>query len=352
MVPSIMPTIDRRIFRLVLASLALLALALAFSDDSAACDAEASRMSNGHFYFPLTPNPDKMAGIAEAAEYADIAHYAAREMLVRAHTENITEADVVLAIENAMVTAGADECSFDTIVASGADSAIPHGDYSDDATNLILPGEVVVIDLGARVDGWASDETRTYVLEPVPENFSHVYNIVKEAHDLSAPYLVHMTPAYVIDKVARDHITEAGYGEYFTHGLGHGVGICVHERPLLAQRNMTSFGMTYDLNRDIASMADVVTIEPGIYLPGEWGIRIEDDYRVYDDHSERLTFTPDGLEWAIIRANETIDNTTPEAEPPESSNLPVPGTAELVVALAFVAVTGRRRGQTQRSIDV
>ena len=281
-----------------------LVLILGFSSHGQACDSEASRMSNGHFYFPTSPNPDKMAAIKEAGVYADIGHAAAREMLARAHHENITEFDVVQIIEKAMVDAGADESSFETIVASGEDSAIPHGNYDDDETNLILPGEVIVIDLGARVDGWASDETRTYVLTPVPENFTQVYNIAKVAHDISAPMLVHGTQAWTIDKKARDHIRDEGYGDYFIHSLGHGVGACVHERPLLSQRNGSDFGMDYDANRDIASVADVVTIEPGIYLPEQWGIRIEDDYRVYDDKSERYTHSPDNLSWAIISAAE------------------------------------------------
>lgn len=268
---------------------------------ASACDAEAGRMIDGRL--PITvlpiPNANKMAAIEEAGYYADVAHYAAREKMAEAYYSNVTEQDVINVIIETMVEAGADEDSFDTIVASGTDSAIPHGDYSNDDTNLILPGEVIVIDLGARVDGWVSDETRTYVLEPVPENFSKVYEIVLHAHDISAPLLVHGTPAWQIDKVARDYITEQGYGEYFTHGLGHGVGVCVHERPLLSQ--MSSFGMPVSPNQDIATVLDVVTIEPGIYLPNQWGIRIEDDYRVLDDKSVRFTHTPDNLSWAIIK---------------------------------------------------
>ena len=331
-------------------------LILGLASSAQACDAEASRTLNGNPFIPIVSNPNKMAAIAEAGMIADIGHYAAREMLARAHHENITEQQVIDVIEAAMIEAGAQEPSFDTIVASGNDSAIPHGDYDDDETNLVLPGEVVVIDLGARVDGWASDETRTYVLEPVPENFTEVYTIVLEAHDLSAPYLVHMTEAWRIDKVARDHIRDNGYGQYFTHGLGHGVGLCVHERPLISQRNLSSWGMDYDVNRDIASVADVITIEPGIYLPGLWGIRIEDDYRVYDDHSDALTFSPANLTFAIVTPEEWDPDTQtydpnfgkpPVPEPPldpassnDDDDFPWGAMAAGVILLPILAVGG------------
>ncbi len=335
----------------------VLMLSAGLASSAQACDAEASRTLNGNPFIPVVSNPNKMAAIAEAGIIADIGHYAAREMLARAHHENITEQQVIDVIEAAMVEAGAQEPSFATIVASGEDSAIPHGDYDDDDTNLVLPGEVVVIDLGARVDGWASDETRTYVLEPVPENFTEVYTIVLEAHDLSAPYLVHMTEAWRIDKVARDHIRDNGYGQYFTHGLGHGVGLCVHERPLLSQRNGSSFGMDYDANRDIASVADVVTIEPGIYLPGLWGIRIEDDYQVYDDHSEARTFSPTNLTFATVSPDEWDPDTQtydphfekpPIPDPPvdpsssddDDDKIPWGGIAIGLILLPIIAVGG------------
>ena len=299
-------------------------LTLSLASTIQACDAEAGRVIDGRLPVRelMVPNPNKMEAIAEAAYYADLGQYAAREMMARAFHENITEQQVIDVIEATMIEAGAEEESFDTIVTSGEDSAIPHGDYDDDLTNLIEPGEVVVVDLGARVDGWVSDETRTYALEPLPENFTLVYEIVLTAHDLSAPMLVQGAEAWRIDKVARDHIRDNGYGQYFTHSLGHGIGACVHERPLLSQRNGSGWGMDYDANQDRATVLDVVTIEPGIYLPGLWGIRIEDDYRVMDDRAERLTFSPTNLTFAVITATEWDPDT--QTYDPNFDKPPIP----------------------------
>lgn len=110
------------------------------------------------------------------------------------------------------------------IVCSGNDTSIPHGNYDDDDWKQIMPGEVVVVDIGARYQGRCSDETRTFFIGEPSNIQREIYKIVKEAHDLSAKVIRPFLQVRELDKIARDHITENGYGEEFTHSLGHGVG--------------------------------------------------------------------------------------------------------------------------------
>ena len=164
---------------------------------------------------------------------------------------------------------------FSPIVASGPNSANPHAVPEDRELKI---GEFIVIDWGARVNGYISDITRTFGLGSVNEEMKTIYETVKQANEMARA----TTPANFlsekIDQAARDIITSAGYGDYFTHRTGHGIGLEPHEEPYIAPENLTQI---------IAGMA--FTIEPGIYLPGKYGVRIEDD--MLASQNELLTLT-------------------------------------------------------------
>jgi Xaa-Pro aminopeptidase len=176
--------------------------------------------------------------------------------------EGMTEREVAWRMEAAMRESGADSTSFNTIVASGPNGAMPHHRPTE---RTICRGEPVVIDMGARVGGYCSDITRTVVLGDPDETFHKIYDIVLGAQ-LTAISIVQagMTGAEC-DSLARSVIEEAGYDDNFGHGLGHGVGLAVHEGPRVGPGSTDRLGLNM-----------VFTIEPGIYLPGWGGVRIED----------------------------------------------------------------------------
>jgi Xaa-Pro aminopeptidase len=176
---------------------------------------------------------------------------------------------------------GAEDPSFPAIVAASENSALPHHDSSE---REIGAGEVVLIDMGAIVDGYCSDCTRTVVTGEVDDETREVYEVVRSAQAAALEAIGPGTGGREADAVARDAITEAGYGEQFGHGLGHGVGIQVHEAPRLSKR--------FD---DTLEAGDVVTVEPGVYLPGRFGVRIEDLIAVTDDGIRNLSTVPKEL---------------------------------------------------------
>jgi Xaa-Pro aminopeptidase len=192
-----------------------------------------------------------------------------------------TEKSVALALEFAMRTAGADDKAFDTIVASGERGALPHGR----ATNKVLQtGELVTIDFGAILAGYNSDETVTLSLgQPDPQQ-KKVYQVVKDAHDFAIAAIKPGILFKELDAIAREYIALKGFGDYFGHGLGHGVGLDLHENPVVSYRNS---------NEIIEGM--VFTIEPGVYLPGWGGVRIEDTVCVTADGCNVLTRVPKDL---------------------------------------------------------
>ncbi|HZU40257.1 MAG TPA: Xaa-Pro peptidase family protein [Solirubrobacteraceae bacterium] len=200
----------------------------------------------------------EIAHIAEAAELAD----AALRRIVGDGLEGRTETDVALALEIDMRRRGATRPSFPVIVAAGANGALPHAAPRDVE---IRRGDLVVIDWGAELDGYCSDCTRTFsVGEPAPEA-RRVYELVLEAQLAGLHAVRAGVDGRDADSAARDLIEAGGHGQHFGHGLGHGVGIEVHEAPRLSQRSS-----------DRLEPGHVVTVEPGIYLPGRFGVRIED----------------------------------------------------------------------------
>jgi Xaa-Pro aminopeptidase len=200
----------------------------------------------------------EIARIRAAAELADAVYAMLREQGLVGRTER----DVALAIENEMRRLGAEGPSFDSIVASAERGALPHAEPADVP---IARGTLVTLDIGARLDGYCSDCTRTWATGDLPDDLAEAYALVRRAQEESLAAVRPGPSGREIDAVARDIITAAGHGEHFGHGLGHGVGMEIHEAPRL--------GTT----AEAALVAgNVVTVEPGVYLPGRGGVRIED----------------------------------------------------------------------------
>ena len=190
--------------------------------------------------------------------------------------EGVLEREIALEMEFFMKQHGADGLGFDIIVASGKRAALPHGKAG---TKRIERGDFVLIDYGTCFQGYHSDETCTVVLgDPSPEQ-KKVYRIVKEAHDRALDRVRPGVPLQEVDRAARDHIIQCGYGEYFGHSTGHGVGLAVHEDP----------GVNSE-NRDLIQEGMTFTVEPGIYVQDWGGVRIEDTVVVTPQGAETLTY--------------------------------------------------------------
>lgn len=174
----------------------------------------------------------------------------------------MTEIVVAKEIEKFLFAHGSVGLAFDTICVSGVRTALPHGEPTD---KCIEDGDFVTMDFGAVIDGYCGDMTRTIAMGHVTEKQRQIYEVVLKAQMASCEKIKGGISCFDVDKVARDIITEAGYGEFFIHGLGHGVGELVHEAPTLNARST-----------EILAENMVVTIEPGIYIPNEFGVRIED----------------------------------------------------------------------------
>jgi Xaa-Pro aminopeptidase len=176
---------------------------------------------------------------------------------------------------------GADELSFDSIVASGENGAKPHGHPTD---KIVERGTLVTVDWGVRVDGYCSDCTRTFSTGRLPDRLREAYDVCLEAQQRACANIKAGLTGVEADALARDPITDAGFGENFGHGLGHGVGLAIHEAPRLSTEST-----------DTLVAGQCVTIEPGIYLPGVGGVRIEDLAIVRDDGVDLLTSFPKEL---------------------------------------------------------
>jgi len=173
-----------------------------------------------------------------------------------------TEKDVANNLDYAMRRLGAEGPSFPTIVASGPRAALPHAQPTD---KQIRYGEMVIIDFGAQVNGYCSDETCTLILGEVNGKMQDIYSIVNEAKQRALDKIKVGMPVKELDMIVRGYIDEAGYGDFFRHGTGHGVGIAVHEAPAV---NSSGEGLLEE--------GMVITIEPGVYIPNLGGVRLED----------------------------------------------------------------------------
>jgi Xaa-Pro aminopeptidase len=176
---------------------------------------------------------------------------------------------------------GADDISFDSIVASGPNGARPHAHPTD---RIVEKGTLVTVDWGARVDGYFSDCTRTFSTGRLPDRLREAYDVCLEAQKRACANIKAGMTGVEADELAREPITDAGFGESFGHGLGHGIGLAVHEAPRLSTEST-----------DVLEVGHAVTIEPGIYLDGLGGVRIEDLAIVREDGVELLTSFPKEL---------------------------------------------------------
>jgi Xaa-Pro aminopeptidase len=180
----------------------------------------------------------------------------------------LTERQVAWEIEKRLRESGADGLAFPPIVAAGPNSARPHHQPSDYA---IKPGEPIIVDMGARVDGYCADMTRTFILGNADEHFRKIYTLVRRAQAKAEAELKAGMDSLAADALARDVIAVGGYGEAFGHSLGHGVGLAVHESPALSPS---------EARRSELPEGCVITVEPGIYLADWGGIRLEDMVRL------------------------------------------------------------------------
>lgn len=185
-----------------------------------------------------------------------------------------TERELALQLELEARKSGADQLAFEAIVAAGENSAFPHAKPTD---RKIKKGDFVVIDFGVKYKGYCSDETCTIAFGKLTDRQKNAYQIVKDAQERALTGIKANVPAAYIDQCAR-HVFGKKHGRYFVHGTGHGVGLEVHEAPRLAFNSS-----------DILKRRMVVTVEPGLYIPGLWGIRIEDMVLVKKNSCEKLT---------------------------------------------------------------
>lgn len=214
---------------------------------------------------------------AECALLAQVAECAssALEAILPMLRPGVVESEVAVQLEFEMRRRGAEGRGFDFIVASGVRGAMPHGRASD---KIIQSGELVTIDFGAVLDGYHSDETVTVAVDGCSTQLKEIYDTVLEAHDRAVAAVKPGIACRQLDAIARSFIAERGFGEYFGHGLGHGVGLAIHEKPVISPRSDATVeeGMVF-------------TIEPGIYVPGVGGVRIEDTVAVTSDGCRLLT---------------------------------------------------------------
>ncbi len=193
----------------------------------------------------------------------------------------VTEKEVALELDHYMLSHGADGLSFETIAISGANTSKPHGVPTD---KKIEHGDFVTMDYGAVVNGYHSDMTRTVAVGAASDEQKKIYKIVFEAQLAVLRVLKNGVKCSDADKAARDVITEAGYGEYFRHSTGHGVGIEIHEKPFVSPKSTATL-----------RSGNVVTDEPGIYIPGKFGVRIEDMALITENGCKNLTKAPKEL---------------------------------------------------------
>jgi Xaa-Pro aminopeptidase len=192
-----------------------------------------------------------------------------------------TEREVALALEQEMRVRGASGPSFDSIVAAAEGGALPHATPRDVA---IPEDTLVTLDIGARLDGYCSDCTRTWATGALPDDLAAIYETVLHAQETALDAVRPGPEGRELDAIARDIIAEAGHGEHFGHGLGHGVGMDIHEAPRLARTAEARL-----------APGNVVTVEPGIYVPGRGGVRIEDLVVVTEDGRDVLSATSKAL---------------------------------------------------------
>lgn len=214
---------------------------------------------------------DEIAKIKKACDINNIAFYKTLEVV----KEGITEKEFALELEYQMLKNGATGIAFDTICAFGNNTSKPHAHISD---RKLAYGDLVTLDFGSKYQGYCSDITRTFAYGNIDKRLENIYNIVLEANLLGLDTVKSGLSGQYVDKVVRDFIAKNGYGDNFTHGLGHSVGIEIHEEPRLSKTCTT-----------ILQDNMIMTVEPGIYIEGFGGVRIEDSVVITGDKPVILT---------------------------------------------------------------
>jgi Xaa-Pro aminopeptidase/Xaa-Pro dipeptidase len=219
-------------------------------------------------------DPREVELVEAAAAIADRAFEAVRPNI----EPGVTEREVALDLERQMLLGGAEGVSFPTIVAGGPNGAKPHATPGERAR---AEGDLVVVDFGARARGYCSDCTRTVMLGEPDERQAEVYDAVREAQRAALKAVAPGVPTREVDATARDLLAERGFAKEFSHGVGHGVGLEVHELPTLSAKS-----------EDILEAGMIVTVEPGVYIEGWGGVRLEELVLVTEDGGRTLTQAP------------------------------------------------------------
>ena len=219
----------------------------------------------------VVKDADELASIQKAIDLAEEGFL----HLMKHIRVGMTELEAAWILEVYLREHGSEGLGFDSIIASGPNGAMAH---HEPGSRVIQSGEPIIIDWGARVDGYRSDNTRTIALGDGDAKYHEIYNIVKQAEEIAIAKIKGGMTGKEADTLSRDIIVAAGYGDNFGHSLGHGVGLAIHEEPRLSQ-----------LSDDALPSGAVVTIEPAIYIPGWGGIRLEDMVLLEDDGAKLLT---------------------------------------------------------------
>jgi Xaa-Pro aminopeptidase len=230
----------------------------------------------------MVKTADEISLIAKAQEIADDAF----ALLFQSIRRGAKEIDLALELEFTMRKMGAESVSFPIIAVSGERSSLPHGTPT---SRTLRDGDFVTFDFGATYQGYHSDETRTFVIGNLDKKHEEVYGIVLEAQEAALATVKPGALAKDVDLAGRKVIEDAGYGQYFGHSIGHGVGLSVHEGPSVSRKSET-----------VLAPGMVITVEPGIYIPGFGGVRIEELVVVTDDGMRVLTTSPKDL--TVIKA--------------------------------------------------
>ncbi len=229
----------------------------------------------------LIKDDEEVAAVRHAGELIDAVVKRVPDML----SDGLSERDVARAIDDAIAEEGSSP-SFPSIVCFGEHAAYPH--WSPDETRF-RKGDLVLVDIGCQWDGYASDITRVFFTGEPGAKLAEIYRVVLAAHEAAAAALGPGVRASAIDDAARAVIADAGYQDFFPHRVGHGLGLQEHEAPSMHGANAAPL-----------RPGTIVTIEPGIYLPGTGGVRIEDDYLVTENGSRPLTGSPKELSSVIV----------------------------------------------------
>ena len=222
----------------------------------------------------MVKEPEELEAIRRAAEITDRAY----ERLVEEQFGGRTEKELVWQMTELFHELGADEPAFAIDIAAGATAATPHAMPGD---RVVQEGDLVLVDAGAKLDHYNADCTRTFAVGEVSDSLREIYELTRQAQQAGLDAVRVGTTGRDADAAARAVIADAGYGENFGHGLGHGLGLLVHEAPALRPEST-----------DTLQSGNVVTVEPGIYLSGVGGVRIEDLVAVTDDGCEVLSTFP------------------------------------------------------------